>query len=1164
MDTLKFNELNDMTEYDLQIHTFLDTEKTIKIKIADILGTQPRYLYFPPDNVLSINNFIEVFNLEKMIEQYDIFQKIFNIEYVNNLSEEELISLIELFLVKNEDKIKKNIKMVGGNSKLILISFFNDINFVEKYKIQEMWEDIRNTKHKLVKIIEKNRIEIDKINADIELINSFKSLLYTEFEFLEMNFIIELNFDNMSLIEIFNKIQSSEEFPFSYYDNFYKIYKNFIPSEEWIQDRSDEYILVKIKNNSRNYNDYYNFIINKNNDKIEGQCKISFDKKSISYEEYIDNIKNIFSNERIITNIEQNNIKSVFYFPNLTLDIYVFSDIVMNDDIFSTMFNIDESRKATKDRNSLYIHFEHPNFPKINFSISEEVNKLNQSTIKIKIHKVLNEEIMEKFRHLLSIFMNIYVNNKEKITNIYKSYIKNFGKNKKISVVSKKKKKVFLKDLDKNIFSSSKGQTFSRSCPKLPTIIQEDEVIEQQQHVMKFPKENIEGIEQRYYVCNHDKHIYPGLIKYPNKIGYAPCCFKINQQEKENSNYNNYMNNVTTQNKRNRQQDIIITNKFVSLKKYGKLPEDLKNIFIDSKIKKYKYLRTGGSSENNSLLNCVYLAINKDFKLYKERDVDEYLNIQRMKISNDILNISLCKQEMFDLEINEIQDIIQDSNKYFDPTLFIPMLEEIYNINIYLFRRDVNNKCTIVIPRHIQGFYRKSNEKKCIFIYEHSGGEFDSSKYPKCELIVKWNVEKRKNNVKYVFDKYEDISVKVDQIYTQLRYAYSGNKYIDEDKYNLEIEVYDQFIDSFGKTRMLRINYENNLINILTSPMTPLRVTSFIFEETDIIKHDIDVIIKFVKELNFIILGQVLNNKGKISYLLCKMGNIKISIPIDETSSQIPEIEIVRNNDLKLLNKTNKSYLEIYNTNKRFARYIYEYILWFFSHYLNKKRQQNEERLKDEDEINNFIRINTLIDEDFKYGNIRREFKFDNSSLVKNNKIVFKSIEILERIKFMLKRDLIRHEDEILLYYRNTNIVNYFLDITDFTKNNFQNIFKGQNTIFEIITNKKNEYELKEHVDPYIYKPYFLKNELIDDNIYLVQNSDSLKKALYISKIWKKYKYNPENVKEYSKKIKFILYMYENQRYKKHIFYDTFENYDIKIIAYKMNETFYFSSLLKL
>ena len=81
MDTLKFNELNDMTEYDLQIHTFLDTEKTIKIKIADILGTQPQYLYFPPDNVLSINNFIKVFNLEKMIEQYDIFQKIFNIEY---------------------------------------------------------------------------------------------------------------------------------------------------------------------------------------------------------------------------------------------------------------------------------------------------------------------------------------------------------------------------------------------------------------------------------------------------------------------------------------------------------------------------------------------------------------------------------------------------------------------------------------------------------------------------------------------------------------------------------------------------------------------------------------------------------------------------------------------------------------------------------------------------------------------------------------------------------------------------------------------------------------------------------------------------------------------------------------------------------------------------
>ena len=87
--------------------------------------------------------------------------------------------------------------------------------------------------------------------------------------------------------------------------------------------------------------------------------------------------------------------------------------------------------------------------------------------------------------------------------------------------------------------------------------------------------------------------------------------------------------------------------------------------------------------------------------------------------------------------------------------------------------------------------------------------------------------------------------------------------------------------------------------------------------------------------------------------------------------------------------------------------------------------------------------------------------------------------------------------------------------------------------------------------------PYFFKNKLIDNNIYLAQNTDTFLNGIKISEVWNSLGYNPgsfvkveeEDVKE------FMLYSFVNiNNIKRYKVEGKKNELDIKILGYKIKD----------
>ena len=188
-----------------------------------------------------------------------------------------------------------------------------------------------------------------------------------------------------------------------------------------------------------------------------------------------------------------------------------------------------------------------------------------------------------------------------------------------------------------------------------------------------------------------------------------------------------------------------------------------------------------------------------------------------------------------------------------------------------------------------------------------------------------------------------------------------------------------------------------------------------------------------------------------------------------------------------------------------------------------------------------------------------------NSGIMKVNKLVIKSEETLKRIFYVLKLYIIRNYEKIIEYRTKVMIENFYVDITDFDEYSFQVILEGESSIYKWINEKNKNNLLFNIIIPKINTPYFFKNILIDNKIYIAQNVDTLLNAINVAIIWNKYKYNPgKNVLIEEKDIlECVLYSYTNNKnIKKYIIEGIQNDYKIKILGYKLDDKSYYTVLL--
>lgn len=1185
----------------------LDTLQSVLNRLAVELRTIPKYLYFPK-GVPTIKQFHEEANIdvEDLLEFISgdtgySFVPIF--EALKDKLGQQKLNLREDILmpyVAFNKQFRETPDDMRGVFILMMQSELDDKKiFPDKQNIIHIWENREKTERKRDLSINSNDSMVKK---QLDMFKQFEDIdnpiPYSPFELELVNFEFVLDIAHLSIMELFNQLQLTPGVPFAGINSYFKILKDFVPlTDDWefyLEDKIIFKVLQKSNLISTKPTDYTDAILSilgePGEEVVTVKMSLLTSGQYLSRAELIDRFTSIIKgwSDIKVKKIKESKVNGVFYFPLSSMNKYVFSDLVMNNSLFSSIISIDESEKASKKKESVYIHFNHPKIGHVAANITEKISdkgdqnlrgkdvkkdfKFGTKYIRVKVSTADNLAAVKGFQEMMSKLMIIYHQEYQPIVNFYRQYIPDFAKI-YAAPANKPTQTSKLKDIAPEVFI--KG--YPPKCPHQPTIIRDDEVKKAEKEgkaVMRYSQDEKEGFIPRNYICNHTEAIYPGLRKNPlanrNKIPYLPCCYVKNHADKTGSIYRHYYYGDDLKIKgETKQQDLIVTNKFVPKDNYGTLPEDITKMFnIFNYQDGFMYVRKGVFNTKSSFLDCVMEGMYVETNILSytdEKDRANYLYQVREKLAVAARAAS-ASQEMFDFTTEEIIAATKDPDVYLKPSLFTALLEEFFDCNIYVFNRNNNNRNgQLILPRHLQAYYKTKRRKKCIFIYEHMGSISDHATYPRCELIVRWRtIGKEEKDVSYYSTYDSKIGQGVRKVFNQMRKAYALNVEIGETDFSIkhpEVKLIGQGIDSYGKCRMIRFKYKGYTGTLLTSPIQPFAISKIDGWVATKLKQN--VALKFAKLLNISISGQSIV-RDVVKELYGVLGNVRISIPVEDDSVQINIIPFL-DKGISYPEKGD-SIMKNYNKYKKLARYIVEYTLWLFSQYLHA----NSKHDMGLDSISAFQKANIKIDPDFKYGNVGKLFGMD-SGVMNGGKLVVKSEEALKRLMYTLRISIRRHRQKIINYRDRHVIENYYVDVTDFDQHHFQVILHGDESVKKWINEQKIKYYLYDSVQVERRTPYFFQNPLVSaGQIYLAQNTHNLLKAIRISEIWQQSRYNPgenpgENPDPANAQLSIELFAYSNPtNIIPHKVAGVSTQLNIKMLGYKIDDKSFFTVLLQL
>lgn len=1179
----------------------LDTVDTFKIRVASKLNTLPEYLYFENDDMKVLTRDKDYKAVDFLAVIRDFATKNVLITELPDKIKEQNFDMKEYILpvwFAYNKTVNENYK---SQRDLLVEKLENDIKKITKnvysHNIKE-W--LRNSSTKLQRLkesIEKNKEKAKEYEKTFTDFTESKSIPSTDFntEYTISTLVLESQDHpeyNLSLLELFNESVLTSSVPFITTQNFYKIAQGFIPADDWVKTSSDSIILKvasKVVFDNENTSNYTDVIIKVNDTThaITAEIIVYLSKKDniASKEKYIKRVLKVFTSLNLqVKESKESKVTGTFYFPNKKIDKYVFSDLVMNDKLFKSVLKIDEHESATKKKTYLFIQFYHPNTGNIKANIFSRVaNKLTllddqpltifpdkSNFISVKIKEASNTASVTVFKDMLGKLLGMYDEKAKEVIAFYSKYIDNFGEEQEEKEEEKDEEETKkLSEIAPEIFVSN----YTRNCPhtRMPTIIPEEMVAsarERGQSVIKFPRDiptdpnavrfPNDGENQHYYVCNNKQYKYVGLaknrLKNADKFPYVPCGFKNDQSTKPKF-LNYYEGKETITQSKFKHQDIIKTNKVLDNNRFGSLPNDIENLFtFVYPDQTYEYVRKGVFKNNHSFLNCVMEAFDEKtniLSLTDEAEREEFLIAERKKLATESL-ASLCRQELYDKKVKDIMKMIENPEVYLNPTLFVHLLEYYYKCNIFIFTKlNILSDGEMVLPRHLQSYYTYKNDYPCIYIYEHPKNE------KHCELIIKYNTVKQEEP-QYLFTKKEARNIK--KLFLKLNDSYALSTHIKELKLPLSenIEIESQKIDSYGKARRLNIKYKGNKICMFTDPIQPVNARE---TATESIKQTTkEIALEFIKELGIDIKYQ--GGLGNKTYELNGvLGNVNVSIPVKEfeKSDDIP----FKQEELNFSPNKN-SVLDLYNKNKKIARYLIEYALWTHSKYM----KDNEIKESSDNHLAEFGKSMFQIIPNFQYGNIIKIFNMEeDTSPTKDGKIVVHDMDTLKRLLYVVRLAIQSNKNRVKQYYKKIFMENYYVDITDFKERSNQRILYGDEAVENWINESSSKRILYDGVQIGYNTPYFFKNPLIKNIVYLAQNTTTIEKAMDISLTWIKDGYNKGIFAKSHERVAFTLYSFSNstniKKYKMKTGDKTFSD-KIKIIGYKIEGVPYYTCLLEL
>lgn len=975
------------------ISTINKVEKSINIAennqdflklVALEYNTLPRFISYNNGKVDLLSEYIQQDVDNDSIDFISFYNTVKDI--FPNTSEKEVL---QLWIIDNKT-------LTNDKSLIFYVQFqVNDLLDIQTFIDYDKNDFIKELDNQ--KTILKNQVR-RRIDTEQKLTGSIP---YTEFFPKYKNYKFQSQLQT-PLSVVFDNSVPIKEIPFISYAKMYKYALGFNPLSN-MELSLDNTIILK-----RNIaDDFIDILIFFENDYLTIETSILTSENAESVLELVIKVLNIELSEY---NIVQSGIQGLFFFLGYTIDQYIFTDFIMNNSTASSYFSIGEFLSVSRKNSSSRIYFPSHNVTAIFSSkvlLSASIDNKNLSKllstndpyIRIFISTASTDFDISKFIEMFSKILYLYYIEYESIYKIYKKYIPSFHP--KINL--ERKLNIPTQKLDPELFLPN----YSRSCPHIPKVLEENEHAE---HELIFPKDSATR-----YTCTDPIYKFPGVrennLENSDKYPYIPCCFKTDQSTKPK--YKKYydIDNV----KSIEQIRMITTNKPLNPKFFGVLLPNINNLLTSLNINK-SYVRYGVIKSPSSFLSCLEIALNK--KIHRH-------NIPKL------INISLASQENPGESVNDILQIINDNTQYFNPRKYIRLLEEIYNVNIYIFSED-----ELIIPNHVFGYYRYTKpNRSVIMIYEHT-------EINQCELISEWDID----TGEYTHI-HENLTSNMESVFDDINESWiNHSKNISITKPEFLTKCIGQYIDLYGKVRGLLISLENKDIYIDTLPLPPINVpfVNKIYENNKNVEEDF--------------------YKLYYQYIDRNINGVQISFPIKNTNS-----------------------LEVVTKQIKIANYLSEVFMYMYSKWMYSTGKK---------ELSDFVKENIIVISDFKYIVTSPELS-DIINVFVENKFVCTSSKMIEKLLFVLRRELKNNTLKVQDYYKKKYISDYYTSIFDFKKGKFilttsfpSNPLTKYITVNNIVKIDDNNYYIL--LDNNIYKAQEVDNIDYSSDIYVYNGKDNI------------------------------------------------------------------------
>ena len=1112
---------------------------------------------------------------------------------------------------------KQNFGTLEENNQAISL-YQGTIDFIEDFNfwIINYSEEIKQNKTIYERLIKSQEIleqtDPTEIKPDTVIINGSKLEFRPVFVNIDSAITIEDG------IEVFDQIIPSIDIPFIQYNNsvgksYYKVFEdnilnfnNIIPSISESRKEDHIYFKVSIIKDIKDLKIDAETI--KKNYKL---CVYNLKKNILTIKDVetneqdlvIDRIKSAFK----IMNIgdyKETNLKGEFHVPNVgfnfvNLHYLVFNDNHPDDDlngVFSNYVFIDDTKTMIVNKPIQQLTLKYKSLEKEDEDEEKEdedefssetpsslILRIRQYSSNFTFLKVKNREILNQFIKIFSRLITIYNINDIAITDVFSEVIpelKSFKKNEIVGELIDEKVKNLRNAAPDVFLKGTVGYSRLCSCDHQPIIVSDDseakdwkdktfvdkkENEEKFRQIANFPPKKEETLFR--FTCPTDERPYPYLVENnteenSEKYPYVPCCGK---EDKLNDFFNIYYKESGEKTKSYKTYEIN-TIKLLDYKRTGKIPVQVQNLLSSyNTAEKYEFNRIGVVRSVNSLIHCVMIAlqdIEDDATNYRNLnnniEREEFCKTIRKKMISNFPDLNIYKQELYDISSEEIRYKLEDDNEFLDPALYYRGLEELYDINIFVFspENDGNKEPSIEIPRHKFTHIRPDkSEKDTIIIFKHNGGESEDLKYPQCELIFnsgklkdvvveneditdkkgrgRPKKEEKQKESQVASDKSEYFfnGIMTNILYTSLErfsknYVFSfglGKNSDSKDKIQIRlnpyssifyknilsnpIEIISQFIDGYGKTRVINIKIAQYKVSLFVPPTQPFNVLSSTID--DIYNSTVDVVTTIFGEPKKI-------TKDGLWYSIIDY-EYGLFIPcITSSTITIPESPML----LKNIIQKPKDEINKYRNIKKYYNWFENLVIWGL-------RSNGILNLKDLNKIDRYIKIVDNID--YNVGPIiidRRLPKNQNFSYLntwwpnyftKDNKVKMTTTLYEKMFKYLkyyytltdglslapakYLENLYEYEEDFLKYFNSRLIIgSYHLEMW---RKQRKSGISSESIIYKDLTKKS----LLSQEEPFLYMMESMSGV---SKIYLIQNikTGSKLRATFVCRTWIESKHN--------------------------------------------------------